>query len=130
MPEEKFKSKGTITFFINDEGDISFMQTTVAQLAKEICNSPVKEDYINFLQDSMFSHTKYDIISIKDFIDCIECGGITNYDGEIANIFVDGYKSNLGLCMNGFIDGSFLVSKTIIKELASSHEIIVNWANK
>ena len=130
MSNEKFKSKGSIDFFIDDEGDISFIQTTVEQVAKEVCNSPVTEDYVKFIQDSVFSHSIYDMMNIKDFIDCIECGGITNYDGSIANVFVDGYKSNLGLCMNGFIDGSFLVSKTIMKELASSHEITVNWANK
>lgn len=129
MSEEKFKSKGSITFFIDDEGDISFIQRTIKQMAAEAGHMTDK-NYIEFLQDTTFAYPIYDMMNINEFIECLEDGGITNYDGSIANIFVDGYKSNLGLCIDGFIDGSFLVSKTIIKELASCHEIIVNWANK
>lgn len=72
----------------------------------------------------------YHLIDGKEFLESIESGVITNYDGEIANIFVDGYDSNLGIFYKEFYDGGFLVDKETFLELCDDLKIEVNWANK
>lgn len=57
-------------------------------------------------------------------------GAIIDDDGSIANVFVDGYDSNLGLHHKGLSDGSFLVDKETFLSICAEHKVEVNWANK
>lgn len=76
----------------------------------------------------------YDLIDGKDFVKMIKDGSIIDYDGTLANVFVDGYNSNLGLFgidkQADFSQGGFTVSPEVWEKLCEEYKIEVNWANK
>lgn len=105
--------KGFIYYFFGDD--------CINQLSREI-----KETELN-------GYHIYDIFSGEEFIDMISNGSISNYDGSIANIFVDDYLSNLGICCpdpNFFIGGKFLVDVAEFLDMCKSYKIEINWVNK
>ena len=65
-----------------------------------------------------------------NFLEQVEAGCITDYDGNLSNVFVDGYDSNLGLICGGFGQGQFCVTGDTFREFCMNHDIKVNWANK
>lgn len=80
-------------------------------------------------------HTKrtveeYDFIDGLEFLDSVRKGMFTDYDGEILEIIIDDYVSNLGLVEEGFVSGDFLVDGNIFEEICKQYKVIVNWANK
>jgi len=72
----------------------------------------------------------YDLMNGKDFADNVECGGFIDYDGSIAEIFVDDYKSNLGIWDFGMHQGKFCVGLNDFRKLCDKYNIEVNWANR
>ena len=72
----------------------------------------------------------YDLMKGEDFLKCVKSGGITDYDGSIAHVFVEGYVSNLGLHHLNFSQGGFLVDAETWEELCDELTVLVNWANK
>ena len=72
----------------------------------------------------------YDLFDGKTFLEYVLDGSITDYDGSIAEILVDGYISNLGLRHRGIRQGQFLTTKRFWEELMETDKIEVNWANK
>ena len=69
-------------------------------------------------------------IKDEEFGEMVDTGYIIDYDGTLADVFVDGFVSNLGLFHNGFKQGKFLVTYDIWKKICDKHDVIVNWANK
>ena len=81
--------------------------------------------------EDRFSKNVYDLMSGKRFLEYVNSGCITNYDGHIANVFVDGYISNLGIYVeNGFNDGDFLVNEELWLQICDNYKVEVNWVNK
>ena len=72
----------------------------------------------------------YDLVTAKKFLRDIRDYSIIDSDGSIADIYVDGYLSNLCLHENGFSQGKFLISGEVLENLCEKHNIVVNWANK
>lgn len=73
----------------------------------------------------------YDLYSGEEFLNLVKDKCIMNYDGNVANIFVDGYKSNLGLYTeNGFECGGFQVDEELWLHICDNYKVEVNWANK
>lgn len=86
----------------------------------------VIDDYI----ERNLTFDVYDLMSGREFLNLVESGCITDYDGVISEIFVDGYVSNLGLLYGGLCQGEILVDRDLWLELCKDHKVEVNWANK
>jgi hypothetical protein len=110
---DTIKLKGKMYLAYNC-GNITCLMVSFHELASE----RDKEDYI------------YDLMSGKEFYESVDDGGFIDYDGSIAAIYIDGYKSNLGLFHKGINQGSFMVDGDTFLELCDEHDIQVNWANK
>lgn len=73
----------------------------------------------------------YDLYSGEEFLELVKDKCIMNYDGTVADIFVDGYKSNLGLFTEeGFECGAFQVDEELWLHICDNYKVEVNWANK
>ena len=72
----------------------------------------------------------YDLFDGERFLNDVRSNGFNNYDGHISEIYVDGYKTNLGLYETGICQGKFIVSGDVFEYLCKNHDVKVNWANK
>ena len=86
-------------------------------------------EYQIFDEDK-FNKDIYDLFDGEDFLQKVEDNCLTDYDGHIADVFIDGYKSNLGLSTNNLNQGELLINAELWKELCKDFKIEVNWANK
>ena len=78
-----------------------------------------------------FNKSIYDLYSGEEFLEMVKDGCFTNDDGTVADIFVDGYKSNLGLFTEeGFECGAFKVDEELWLNICDNYKVEVNWANK
>jgi len=75
-------------------------------------------------------YTIYDLMSGENFADNVRYGGFIDYDGNIAQIFVNDYKSNLGIWDYGIHQGEFCVGLYDFRRLCEDYKIEVNWANR
>ena len=80
-------------------------------------------------QDEL-TYKDVDIMSGIEFLQAVQSGSITDYDGFIAHVFVDGYNSNLGLVHNHLMDGEFLVDEKAWLNICKEHKVEIDWANK
>lgn len=109
----KYFPKGTITFaYIDDE--IKFFV----------------EDYSEETKDMYAQVICGDIMSGKEFYDDVDCGGIIDYDGILGNVYVNGYKCNLGLCHKGLCQGYFIVDGRTWLDICEEFDVEVEWCNK
>lgn len=78
-----------------------------------------------------FEKSIYDLFPGEKFLKMVQDGCITNYDGGVASVFVDGYISNLGLYTeDGFECGGFQVDEELWLQICDNYKVEVNWANK
>lgn len=81
--------------------------------------------------EDRFSKNIYDLFSGEEFLKMVQDHSITNYDGTVADVFVDGYKSNLGIyTYDGFECGGFQVDEELWLQICDNYKVEVNWANK
>lgn len=66
----------------------------------------------------------------REFVGMVDCGLLTDYDGGISAVCIDGYISNLGLKHRGIMSGGFLVDKAMFLDICDKHNVKVNWVNK
>lgn len=138
ISDSVYKAKGYINFRLDKttDGKYSLMAQTIPidEMVEGYISKTDTEEYKNIVKEDIvdrLSTITCDIMDGMEFLYCVRDGSIMNYDGFICNIFVDGYKSNLGLASdNGFIDGDFLVDENVWEELCREHKIEVDWANK
>lgn len=89
------------------------------------------EPTFEFMWEDKFFAYIYDLYSGEEFLELVKSRCFTNYDGTVADIFVDGYKSNLGLYTeNGFECGGFQVDEELWLHICDNYKVEVNWANK
>ena len=116
MKEKKFQSKGMAVFVLNEDYSYTFY-------IRDFDEIEIKME--RHLDDI------YDLIDGLEFLEDVKSKSIMDYDGEISEVFVDGYKSNLGLFYgNSFSQGNFLVNDKLWEEICKEHKVQVNWANK
>jgi len=134
---KKFKANGGIVFVHKSDEEscgIAYFTRSIDDMVKEQTKwNPGDKDFEKVVKESIedqYTYENYDIMSGIDFLESVLSGCITDYDGCIAQIFVDGYKSNLGLFTDNLIDGDFLVDEFTFRELCNEHDVKVNWANK
>lgn len=132
-----YKAKGNITFiFVSDEDScgLGCITKEIEDLIKEQTRyCPNDKEFEKIVREDIenrYTYDIYDLMSGKDFLEAVLGGCIIDYDGSVADIFVDGFKSNLGLCTNNLTSGEFLVDEQTFRDICNAHKVEVNWANK
>lgn len=111
---KKYKAKGVINFTFN--GSNVIME---------------QRDFIVAEKDLGWDEFPiYDLMSGEEFLNDVDAGFFIDYDGTLAEVFVDGCLSNLGLNHQGIRQGRFLATKEFWESLMKTNKIEVNWANK
>lgn len=97
------------------------------------CNESELYDMLVRLHDEMYytlDDSVGDLMDGLEFLNCVRDKCITNNDGSMEFITVDGYNSNLGLFSNSFVDGKFLVTEDVFEGICKEYEVKVLWLNK
>ena len=71
-----------------------------------------------------------DLMTGKEFFTYVDNGSITDYDGQLAAVFVNGYKSNLGLVHKDFCQKGFLIDGESWLDICENNEVLIEWCNK
>ena len=133
MGEQKYKSKGRILFRLTKDSieTQTYDREYYINYWKDLHSD---KDFVNSIVDDKFkteyTHDIYHLIPGEEFLDAINSGAFTDYDGHIKDVFVDGYISNLGLATNNVTGGMFLVDKDVWIEICKIYKVEVNWVNK
>ncbi len=128
---ERFKSLGQSIYYYSING-LTHITNTIEQLASEfMVGDELAEAALIAVQEN-YIFPVYDLISGENFAKLVHVGAISDYDGSIANVFVDGYDSNLGIIdrENHFCQGRFVVDVDTFLRICQLHHVEVNWANK
>ena len=96
--QDIFKAKGELDFFLADNGELKRI-TFERPYYLSIHNKD--ENFVDWLYERFFEKETYSIFTGKEFGEMIDTGYIIDYDGTLADVFVDGFVSNLGLFHNG-----------------------------
>lgn len=135
---KQYKAKGNVKFIMYSDKDDSTCGYVLNYISNNdlITNATQYNKSPSFIEaytkDVIDLHTYpiFDLMPGLDFLEAVLSGSITDYDGIIANIFVDGFNSNLGLYTQNLIDGEFLVCENTFREICNKYKVEVNWANK
>ena len=132
MSKDKFEAKGLIIFFIskNDElFTVKFDKDYYTEMYKqygEIGKQMLADKY-----ERDFTFDIYHLISGKELLNCVKCSGFTDYDGYIKDVYVDDFKSNVGLISDNLISGGdFYMDEDAWSNLCENYDVKVNWVNK
>ena len=129
---EKFQAKGKIFFLVdideNDNYQVKHFIMDEDYYLKEICRG--QKDFLESYYEMNFTYDIYDMFDGKEFLNDVEHNCISDYDGHISEIFVDGYISNLGLTHDNLTQGKFLVSSNMWEIICENYDVKVNWVNK
>lgn len=141
--EKGYKAKGYMTFglCLDEEGYILKyrlykLEDILDDRMKWLSDIPNLPDYDNILEnlrEEVQLDNTYEIYYLMDgmeFLNAVLDGSIMDYDGTLSDIFIDGYKSNLGLATEGLEQGEFLVDENLFKQICEQYKVEVNWANK
>lgn len=110
--------KGDMHFYIK-EGKVVYEKTDYAKLP----------EWEKFNKKSIFE--THDLMRGLNFASNVECGGFIDCDGSIVNIYIDDYKTNLGIWDYGIHQGEFCVALSDFKELCKNFKKVeVDWENK
>ena len=133
-------SNKTETYIAN--GQMIFIQTKDG-LKERICDREYylnefkkdllvdAENYVNYIYDSKFTFTTTNLISGKKFLRLVLSERYNNDNGLITEIFVNGFKSNLGLITDKFVSGEgCLLDEDVWKDMCNKYNIEVNWKSK
>lgn len=122
MEEITRVAKGFMHFRFSKDG----LQVSTRSM-QDICSNSIEST--EHIVAKLTKHV-YTMMSGEEFLQSVKDTSITNYDGHVAQVFVDGYISNLGLSCDNFESGGFLVDEGMWKHLCIDFHIEVNWANK
>lgn len=127
MEHEVFKAKGLMDFYYDNENGLCYVLYDRDWFLKQHNND---EGFVDWWYEQNYHKNIYDLMSGKEFYECVNDGYFIDYDGTLAHVFVDGYLSNLGLLLRGISQGKFKVDGETWLKICEEHEVKVNWANK
>lgn len=130
---DKYKAKGLMLFRLGLDGietqefDRDYYDKKYRMLYRddEMCNEIINQKY-----EWEFTKDIYDLIDGQEFLEFVQTGSFIDYDGYIKDVFVDGYKSNLGLATDNLTSGDFLVDEKVWADICEVYKVEVNWVNK
>lgn len=127
----RFKSLGQSIYYYSSTG-LTQTTNTIEDIAREFMMSDELTDVALTAVKIKYIFPVYDLLPGDNFAKLVHEGIITDYDGSIANVFVDGYDSNLGIIDvdSKFCQGNFLVDPETFLRICNLHRVEVNWANK
>lgn len=138
-----YKSKGYMAFCLyldEEEYVLKYRLYKLEDMLNErmkwlssIPNLPDYDEALEHLKEEVQldnTYEIYDLIDGMEFLNSVLDGSIMDYDGTLSEIFVDGYKSNLGLAVKGLEQGEFLVDENLFKQICEQYKVEINWANK
>lgn len=126
---------GIITFFASSDGKVRTITTSsdelYAHLRELLSNDGNNKDSIDELVKDENTKTVNFLFTGLDFLNNVSSGYITNNDGFICRVFINGKSSNLGLFheSKNFQDGYFLVDDKMWRNICENSEVYVDWAN-
>lgn len=134
---KKYKAKGDMIFRL-ESGDTQWellydtynINDIVAERLSYRAEDKELRQYFRKSVQEEYTDEVYDLIDGLEFAKSVEESCFMDYDGSIVAIYVDGYKSNLGIFSTNLKQGLFLLSLDAFKEICANHKIEVNWANR
>lgn len=127
----QFKSLGQSLYYYSSTG-LTHVTNSIEHLAREFMVSDELADAALTAVRVNYIFPVYDLIPGDNFVKLVHEGILSEYDGHVANVFVDGYDSNLGIIdvESSFCQGRFLVDVETFLRICQLHHVEVNWANK
>lgn len=129
---QTFIAKGNLYFFYDTDG-INYYTNSIDDIMRryeKTYKNYLKNSYIEKICKQKYTYEDCDIMSGIDFLQDVKNNCFSDYDGYIEHVFVDGYKSNLGLLTDNLQSGDFLVTEDVWEKLCVEHDIQVSWCNK
>jgi len=114
---QKKTIKGEVYFFLKN----GYIETFYKEYTEK------QKSYVNLYRAEIEVE---DLIDGETFAEYVEDGCFIDYDGSISQIFVDDYKSNLGIWDKGIHQGEFCVGLYDFRRLCNQYKIEVDWVNK
>jgi len=114
---QKKTIKGEVYFFLKN----GYIETFYKEYTEK------QKSYVNLYRTEIEVE---DLIDGETFAEYVEDGCFIDYDGSISQIFVDDYKSNLGIWDKGIHQGEFCVGLYDFRRLCNQYKIEVDWVNK
>lgn len=118
-----YKSEGIFLFAHGENGELCEKKLDIVDLAITFRGKPEDIQKLYTYDDI----NEDDLIDGKEFLHDVRNKWITNRNGILRHIFVDGFESNLGIVNNDFYQGEFLVTEDCFEELCEGHHIKVHW---
>lgn len=119
------QAKGYIDYRLGKDG-LECRTMTVDDIIKELGSfEELREGVVKSL-----NKVDCDLFSGEEFLKIVKNGGIIDNDGLLCCVYVDDFISNLGLSESGLHQGKFLVTADVWEEICSTHDVVVDWANK
>lgn len=129
--DKTYQSKGFMLFYqlnVNDDFDLAYQTFTLDDMLNQ--HPEELRDVFRPVVAKMFTHSVYNLMPGEEFLDAVRSTCITDDDGTLSDIFVDGFCTDLGLTEAELSQGKFLVSGKVFEKICNEHEVLVNWANK
>lgn len=133
--EYSFRALGDMLFYNTSDGiktiyrDINSRVESVIKSIPETMQSELEMRIAENMTKSYFIED-CDLIDGREFLDDVLNDCLTDCDGYINNVFVDGYKSNLGLIAKNLKSGKFLVDSVMWSRICDKHTVYVDWVGK
>lgn len=81
--------------------------------------------------DSYFGYTVFALMDGMQFFADVKAGCLTDYDGYVANVFIDDFITNARLDTGSAENFSgFMLDDIAWKDLCKNHKVEVDWVNK
>ena len=130
---EQYNAKGAIVFRLGTDGieyQIYDRYWHMKDYGRYLSNTDTCKQIVDIIYEDKFTKNIYDLFDGTKFLEMVEDGCLIDNDGSIADVFVDGYVSNLGLATDNLTQGKFLVDAEVWKDICDEFKVEVNWANK
>ena len=131
--KKNYKIKGICTFNLSTNLDgtyaLAYSHETFAEMADrlEFEGTITPKQKKTFKKACTTEYEIHNLMSGEDFLKKVAKGKLSHADGIVAQVFVDGYRSNLRLTVGDFIDNYFIVDEVVWKSICKDHKVEVNW---
>lgn len=100
-------------------------------IIERMCGANAPDDIAEKMRKSFEILPFGDIVDGSVFADWVKTGCVTDYDGSLGVIVVNGYMSNLGIFAEDFYQGGdFLVTLEVFLDICNKYDVQVLWFNR